>query len=133
MALQHESKSNDPILSFRNEVHGSLSLVVAGQEMLRFEPNGDVMVRGEKVESNLQVYEAFRRFMSGTAPGIFPMEEEFVRDLVDAMDRVYHASDRERADAIQGLFEARCLLVGLLEPADWGFSMSATTADKARK
>jgi len=35
-------------------------------EVLRFEPNGDCYVRGELVESNPKVWEAFREWLAST-------------------------------------------------------------------
>jgi hypothetical protein len=43
---------------------GNLILSTAGpREVLRFEANGDVYVRGEKVDSNKEIYEAFKAFL----------------------------------------------------------------------
>ena len=43
---------------------GHLSLLVGCRELLRFEANGDIYVRGEKVDSNRKVYEEFREWLS---------------------------------------------------------------------
>lgn len=41
-----------------------LILSTAGpKEVLRFEANGDVYVRGEKVDSNKEIYEAFKAWL----------------------------------------------------------------------
>jgi hypothetical protein len=45
---------------------GGLSLRVAGTDIVHFAPNGEIFVRGEKVDDNKLVYEAFRLFLQDT-------------------------------------------------------------------
>jgi len=40
-----------------------------GNEVLRFEPNGNAYVRGELVDSNKEVYVALRQWLNMVIPG----------------------------------------------------------------
>jgi hypothetical protein len=42
----------------------SLRFLIGGRMVLSFEPNGDVLVRGEKVDSNRAIYEQVRAFFA---------------------------------------------------------------------
>jgi hypothetical protein len=48
----------------REGVEGRLVLCVGGKEAMVFCPSGEVFVRGEKVDSNRAVYDAFRAWLS---------------------------------------------------------------------
>jgi hypothetical protein len=52
-----------------DEAEVSIILAVGGHEVMAFRPSGEIFVRGEKVDSNRQVYEAFREWLASTASG----------------------------------------------------------------
>lgn len=54
---------------FHDDDHGSIVFRVPGDdgsllEVMRFNPLGDVWVRGEKVDDNKQVYDHFRAWLA---------------------------------------------------------------------
>ena len=42
---------------------GKICFLCGGDEVMRFEPEGKVFVRGEEVDDNQEVYLAFRRWL----------------------------------------------------------------------
>jgi hypothetical protein len=47
---------------------GNLIFAVGNEEVMRFEPGGKVVIRGEQVDDNREVYAALRRWMSAIDP-----------------------------------------------------------------
>ena len=58
---------NDVMVKFGNDVapDGHLSFMVAGKEMIRLEPNGNIWVRGVLTTNDLQVVDGMRAFLIG--------------------------------------------------------------------
>ena len=44
----------------------NISFVCGAEEVMRFEPNGVIYIRGERVNNNHKVYEAMVEFLKGT-------------------------------------------------------------------
>lgn len=54
-----------PNLTLRTDREHPILLMSSGEEMVRFDPDGKIYIRGEEVDSNRRVYEAFLSWMSG--------------------------------------------------------------------
>lgn len=52
----------DTVTFIEDAAPGSLSFHLADRELLRFDADGAVYVRGEKVDDNLAIYEAVKAF-----------------------------------------------------------------------
>lgn len=50
-------------------LNDNLSLWVGDKEMMRFEPDGRIFVRGEQVDDNKAVYEEFLRWLQRATKG----------------------------------------------------------------
>lgn len=83
--MSEEVMSTQGPLTLRTvDVAPPLSLHIGSNEVMRFTSDGDVIIRGEKVDSNGLVYETFRAFLSETT------------GLPAALaSRSFHVKDRE--------------------------------------
>lgn len=91
---------SDPFALRVPEPGGILFVAGPNREVMRFDPNGDVFVRGEKVDSNQRVYEEFRAWMNGAGlPRVKQLEKH-----VDHQDKLFtalHALLSDAADAFE--------------------------------
>lgn len=76
-----ETPQNGPNLLFiaKEPVPGRFSWLIHGREVLAFEPDGTVFVRGQKVDDNFAIYAQVKEFFLVTGPS---SATQRLRDLV---------------------------------------------------
>jgi len=57
-----------PFVEYERDGRDGVSLVVGTDEMIRFDTNGEVYVRGQLVDDNKEVYQAFKDWLAASAP-----------------------------------------------------------------